>query len=276
MRIIEQFLQSKTGVEETCEDGFVITDCFAAVIDGVTNKNAVQLDFGAPGKIAMELIKEGIGELSPQLSAYNAFESINEAIYDSYCNLGLLETMKKNPSQRFTASCVIYNSVRRELWFLGDCMALANGTTYQFSKEADKLFSDLRSFLIHIELSQGTTEEQLLEHDVCREQILDFIIRQTSLQNSSYNCPFTYYVLDGISEEAPRHTVVIPIEEKTTEIVLASDGYPALYPTLEQTEAYLTYILEIDPLCYREFRSTKGLVKGNVSFDDRAYVRLAI
>ena len=71
MRIIEQFLQSKTVGGDL--QWIVITDCFAAVIDGVTNKNTVQLDFSAR-KIAMELIKKGIGELSPQLSAYNAFE----------------------------------------------------------------------------------------------------------------------------------------------------------------------------------------------------------
>lgn len=276
MRVIEQFVQSKTGIQESCEDGYVITDCFAAVIDGVTNKNAVQLGLDAPGKIAMELIKKGIGDLSPILSAHDAFKAINELIYDSYCNSGLVEAMKKNPSQRFSASCVIYNSVRRELWFLGDCMALANGTIYQFSKESDRLLSDLRSFLIYIQLSQGITEEQLLERDLCRQQIHSFLVSQTFLQNSSQNCPFAYYVLDGISEEAPRHAVVISVDEKTTEIVLASDGYPTIYPTLEQTEAYLAHILEIDPLCYREFRSTKGLVKGNISFDDRAYVRLAI
>ncbi len=90
MRVIEQFVQSKTGIQESCEDGYVITDCFAAVIDGVTNKNAVQLGLDAPGKIAMELIKKGIGDLSPILSAHDAFKAINELIYDSYCNLGLV------------------------------------------------------------------------------------------------------------------------------------------------------------------------------------------
>ena len=58
-----------------------------------------------------------------------------------------------------------------------------------------------------------------------------------------------------------------------TEIILASDGYPYLENTLEASESKLKYILENDPLCYTLYKSTKGIQKGNVSFDDRSYVR---
>lgn len=32
-------------------------------------------------------------------------------------------------------------------------------------------------------------------------------------------------------------------------------------------------ILETDPLCFREYKSTKGLERGNISFDDKTYWR---
>ena len=35
-------------------------------------------------------------------------------------------------------------------------------------------------------------------------------------------------------------------------------------------------ILEKDPLCIRLYKSTKGIKKGNCSFDDRAYLRIKI
>ena len=60
------------------------------------------------------------------------------------------------------------------------------------------------------------------------------------------------------------------------EIVLASDGYPVIKPTLEQSETYLKTILERDPLCIKEFITMKGLVPGNNSYDDRAYVRFIV
>ena len=59
-------------------------------------------------------------------------------------------------------------------------------------------------------------------------------------------------------------------------IVLASDGYPVLKGTLAESERELSEILKNDPLCYKVYCSTKGLKKGNVSFDDRSYIRFSL
>ena len=56
-------------------------------------------------------------------------------------------------------------------------------------------------------------------------------------------------------------------------VVLASDGYPLLRPTLQQSEQDLDRLLKEDPQCCRLYESTKGLKPGNKSFDDRTYVR---
>ena len=52
------------------------------------------------------------------------------------------------------------------------------------------------------------------------------------------------------------------IPSSSSEIVLASDGYPFLKPTLAASEAALA-----------EQIATKGIVEGNKSFDDRTYIR---
>ena len=57
---------------------------------------------------------------------------------------------------------------------------------------------------------------------------------------------------------------------------MATDGYPKLYDTLEKSEEYLAHILEYDPLCFQEYKSTKGLQKGNSSFDDRTYIKFTL
>ena len=152
-------------------------------------------------------------------------------------------------------------------------MALVDNKSVQFQKETDNVLSNVRALLIHVALSQGTTVAQLLEHDTCREQIIPFLNQQALLQNSSYASDFTYYALDGITTIPEEHIHIVPLLSSTKEIVLSSDGYPSLKPTLQETEDYLTYILKEDPLCYTLFRSTKGLVKGNLSYDDRVYVR---
>lgn len=43
--------------------------------------------------------------------------------------------------------------------------------------------------------------------------------------------------------------------------------------TLAESKKELSEILKNDPLCYKEYCSTKGQKKGNVSFDDRSYIR---
>jgi len=54
---------------------------------------------------------------------------------------------------------------------------------------------------------------------------------------------------------------------------MASDGYPFLKRTLADSEKLLQTHLHNDPQNINEYIATKGLVDGNVSFDDRSYIR---
>ena len=80
-------------------------------------------------------------------------------------------------------------------------------------------------------------------------------------------------MLDGFP--VPREGVrIFPVPEDVDSVVLATDGYPVLRGTLEDSEAELAALLRRDPLLIREFRSTKAARPGCASFDDRAYVRI--
>ncbi|GCE09255.1 hypothetical protein KDAU_65840 [Dictyobacter aurantiacus] len=46
--------------------------------------------------------------------------------------------------------------------------------------------------------------------------------------------------------------------------------------TLEASELALQEVLQEDPLLFRKYKTTKGLQRGNVSFDDRAYIKIAL
>ena len=81
-----------------------------------------------------------------------------------------------------------------------------------------------------------------------------------------------YAVIDGTPIYMPGTRLV----SVRCSAVLASDGYPTLLPTLRDTEKALAKQLADDPQNIRSFVATKGLVEGNKSFDDRAYVRLTV
>ena len=274
MQIIEQFIESKTGKAELCEDGIAVNGHFAAAIDGVTNKSAFSFQSKSPGVIAMELIREAILDLDPQSDAIGALKKINQHILRWYKDNGLLENMRSKSEERCGASMVVFSLYRKELWFAGDCQALINGQAFHPQKQADRIFSDLRALVIHAELAQGKTEEELLKRDTSREKILDLLRLQTKLQNASLKSDFTYYIIDGFDWDPALGLRVVPLNQDHGEIVLASDGYPQLFPTLAETESCLADILRDDPLCYKQYRSTKGRYGSNVSFDDRCYLRV--
>lgn len=83
-----------------------------------------------------------------------------------------------------------------------------------------------------------------------------------------------FSVIDG--GEVPLSLIPVVDVSGATEVILATDGYPRLRGTLAQSEADLAHILAADPLCIRDNPQPKGVVAGQVSYDDRAYVRLRL
>ena len=55
--------------------------------------------------------------------------------------------------------------------------------------------------------------------------------------------------------------------------IAESGADPEMAETLQESESLLAKHLADDPLNIGQFKATKGLLKGNRSFDDRAYIR---
>ena len=85
----------------------------------------------------------------------------------------------------------------------------------------------------------------------------------------------SYSVIDGfhIPEQYVR---IITLDFQPWEIILASDGYPYLCPTLQESEEKLDWQRQNDPLNIGKFKATKAFTKGNNSFDDRVYIRFKV
>lgn len=235
----------------------------------------MQWDGKTTGRMAMELLSDSIVELPKECTAFVALDYLTDRIHRFYVQHGLCEEMKRKPENRLTASAVIYSRFRSEVWMFGDCSCRFNGKTYTHPKQTDTVLSEVRADILSFLIKKGHSIGSLQEKDLAREWIFPFLKDQCAFQNATNAGPYGYAVLDGFT--VPVSAIrVIPVPVDTRELILASDGYPYIEDSLEATECRLSELLDRDPLCYREFKSTKGWIKGNVSFDDRSYLRMSL
>ena len=288
MKIIESSIIGKKS-PEACEDGMVVTDDFIAVIDGSTSKTPKHLNPDMKnGRYAMMLISEYIQEeLKADASVDEFCQGVTAYIYNKvYEKLGVEERLKKHPEERLTASAILYSRIRNEVWMVGDCQAIIAGKLYENGKPYEEKIARKRVELI----------EQGLSPAEARKQIEPLLIEaMLSGQNQTYTVidGFPIYregvkvvsvsdscsVQDSVpaSDSVPCSDSVSAsgtIPSSSSEIVLASDGYPFLKPTLAASEAALAEQIANDPQNIHSFIATKGIVEGNKSFDDRTYIRL--
>ncbi len=277
MKVIESKIEGKKS-PESCEDGLVVTADFIAVIDGSTSKTPHHLSPDMKnGRYAMVLISEYIQhELKPESTVEDFCEGVTSYIYNKvYRQQGIEEQMQAHPEERLTASAILYSKARNEVWMVGDCQANIDGKLYENNKPFEDIVARRRVELIR----RGFTPQE------ARKTIEPLLI-QAMLEGQNK----TYTVIDGfpiyqkgvkvVSLNAPQKNVETDVADSlplpTKEIVLASDGYPFLKPTLAESEEALAHLLAYDPQCTHEFIATKGIVVGNKSFDDRTYIRFQI
>lgn len=270
MKVIEKFLISKYGDMDRCEDGIYMDDNFIAVVDGATAKGEICWGGKTSGAYAKDTILKAMKDLDRAWDAETAVCYINQKVREAYGdNLSLAA---EKSEERLVANIVIYSSHVREIWSFGDCNFIVDEEVYNNEKEIDRILAGVRSLIIHLELLEGKALSDFEEKDPGREFILPLLRKQQRLQNSRN--AYSYDCIDGF-EINPRNIKKIRVNENST-VVLASDGYPKLRPTLKESEEMLRLILEKDPLCIDLCKSTKGLKKGNISFDDRAYIRFKV
>ena len=265
---IESLCLSKTGRDDACEDGLVRTKDFVAVIDGVTSKSGALFNGKTGGRIAMELIKDCFEDGSvPRDSDAKATALQLQALLKKYSEENQLE----EKDVHLCASVLVYSAAKQQIWAIGDCQYMLNGIPSCLEKRGDRVLSEARSLAIHAMLADGKTEADLRKNDLAREAILSGLKLQEKLENTEGD-----YGFSAISSRGRVDDVVIINVPDGAEVVLASDGYPVLFPTLDASEAYLNMLIKEDPLCYKLFKSTKGLAPGCNSFDDRTYIRFTI
>ena len=293
MKIIESSIIGKKS-QEACEDGMVVTDDFIAVIDGSTSKTPKHLNPDMKnGRYAMMLISEYIREeLKADASVDDFCQGVTAYIYTKvYEKLGVEERLKEHPEERLTASAILYSRTRNEVWMVGDCQAIIDGKLYENGKPYEQEIARKRVELIEHGLSPAEARKQieplLIEamlsgqnqtypvidgFPVYREGVKVVSLSDSSSVQDSVSSSDSCSVQDPVSCSGSA-SASDTIPSSSSEIVLASDGYPFLEPTLAASEAALAEQIANDPQNIRSFIATKGIVEGNKSFDDRTYIR---
>ncbi|WP_153463380.1 hypothetical protein [Sediminibacillus terrae] len=274
MRLIEQFTEGKHGNPELCEDLYVLTENFAAVVDGATNVSGKLFHHKTPGRIAAETIKTSIEELEPDADVKQMIKTINANMQKVHEAYDLTEEIERYRWKAPSASLVVYSRHRQEIWQIGDCQFMMDGVLHQNEKDIDHITANARSMYLEAELKKGKTINDLKERDTGWEYIQPLIQQQYYLQNDLTN-QYGFEVVNGFLVDAS-DIKVIKVPEETKHLVFASDGYPYLKDTLVESEAMLKEVLEEDPLCFRKFKSAKGLMNGNRSYDDRLYMKIIL
>jgi glycerophosphoryl diester phosphodiesterase len=271
MEILEEFIASKTNDIEDCEDGIFKSNNFIAVIDGATAKTNVKYDELSPGKKGKDVVLECLLDFKADISCREAINSLTNKIAEYYRDNGIFERLLAHPEERMSLSIVIFSKFRKEIWMIGDCQCIVDYQVYTNKKKVDTVMAELRSFYNQWELMSGASIQSLIEKDLGREFILPLLKKQYLFQNNMLGNDFSYGVIDGFNLDDDKVKIVSNFQSNI--IVLASDGYPQLFNSLSKSENYLNEVLNLDPLCIKKYKSTKGKTSGNYSFDDRAFIK---
>ena len=133
-------------------------------------------------------------------------------------------------------------------------------------KHCDTITSQDRAMFWQAGLLGGNDDIENNNGDPGRDLIHPLLLRQRRFQNNM-KAPklYRYWAMDGffIEEEGIQ---VHDVPESTREIILASDGYPKLYPTLQETEEHLQELIRNDPKMICDFLAAKGVCEGAESF----------
>ena len=222
------------------------------------------------GRYAMLLVSHYIRRMPADISCQQFCKGVTRTIARHYWLRFPKQRMVEHPEERLTASAVIYSRRRHEVWLVGDCHCLIGHQYYDNPKPYEQQLAEMRTQKVRELLDAGVPQHNLLQaHDPARDVMIPTMLEVMKNQN------ITYAVIDGFP--IPQQLVpVITLDFQPWEIVLASDGYPFLAPTLAETEALLASQRQNDPLNIGTFKATKAFVEGNNSFDDRSYIRFQV
>jgi glycerophosphoryl diester phosphodiesterase len=271
VKVIETNIVGKSGDLELCEDVIVTADTYLAVIDGATPKSSQTIDGRSPGRLIADEIANFLTNENQPLRGEGLVEQLDVHVRGHVLRNNNLNFLSEEAP---SASVGIFTNGVNCLTLVGDVQYMINGAGKPRRHKIDVVLGEARAAYTVMLQEAGIAAGELKRQDPGREAIMPFLRKQHLLRNRSQVGQWGYGAIDGITFDG---SFVTTIDVNAgDEIVLCSDGYPVLLPTLQQAEDALQQILTEDPLRIRFQPETKGMRENDRSYDDRAYIRFRV
>ena len=240
------------------------------MIDGFTDPSGTTFDGVSGGRFASRAIAAVVRALPRAVTAEEAVRAMSAALS------GARPRVRPGPGGpgfgRPCAVATLYSDERREVWRVGDAPFMVGSDLHARTTAVNRAAADFRRALVSALLTAGADADELRSSQAGFSALRPLLDVQAALGNR-VDSPFGYPVLDG--SRVPRDFIEVHAVEDDRDVVLATDGYPELLPTLLASEERLAEMLRADPLGIDELADVgKEWDPANCSYDDRAYVRL--
>jgi hypothetical protein len=279
LEILDCFTQPKAGAESpsTNEDHIVINPAsgWAAVFDGISCFDPEAHEV-TPGRQASLLAAGQLDLLEPDAPMTCPFDWGCLALAS---RLGALKPGAVGPGTvaAFVSAHHRKAAVIADIWV---ALAHAGGRLEILNHGCGVPASArVRAELIKAKLAAGEVDEDsLYDGDPAHETARGLVQKQWTRVNNADH-PYGYGVICG--RPIPPPLIKVFDVPPGAEIILASDGYPRLFPTWQQTEDHLQEMNRKDPHCLHLNVGVKGIRrradgKLGASYDDRSYLRLRL
>ena len=268
---IESVTISKTGDEIGNCDALVINGSYIAVLDAYQARGWRAWENYPGGVFARRVLVEAIENFAPGLEAAEAFTLMHNALQERGAKC--IADMEDDQIYAWPMSRVLIYSVdRQEIWRLGDSPFVVDGELNQPRNEALEAAALYRANVLTRFLAKERDLYDLVNSDIGRSAIIQTIAQEDQKA-------------DGVkaltaNPAANLETILANVEifkvEIDQEVILATDGFPRILPTLDESTDWLMEEKDRDPLFIHDYKALRGWGEYDAGYDDRTYVRFIV
>lgn len=266
MHIIESFAHGKIADNSYSEDRLIISKSSAGIIDGSRGPGYMECDVI---QYALDKAVNLLKTLPIDTTPHATVSALTNMLHQTKHEMGVSE-------DRYSGGFgfIVYIPRRRQIWRVGDCAFRYAGKTHLNEIELEFIAARQRTVMIEAMMLRGKSIDDILKSDEYASVFTPFFAPLLDFANNDDH-ELGFGVINGIA--VPEKFIqIFDIPNNAKSLVMTSDGYPQVCDTLEESEKALSAILKRDPLCISENMTSKGMLPGQVSFDDRSYLKLEI
>jgi hypothetical protein len=250
-----------------CADFLVLGRWAAGVVDGSSPKPGVP---SPGGEVVARTVAAELESLTEDVTVEEVVSLVSQAV------ARLRDNGNLDFGARACATFAVLHAPSRQVWRVGDPAVLVSGKSVpQRPRTGELIVARARALVLRQRLLAGASVEQLRAHDPGREAVSELLVSLDGFRNSEKAGDFGYGAIDG-GTVPPVFVERFDLPPSECDVVIATDGYTDVMPSLAETEALLAERLRADPLLIEEPPQTKGMNLSSRSFDDRAYLHLKV